>query len=72
VALEGLGRRRNGPRDIIELVERIYNVDFPEALRILLSREYPVEYYKRESEIEKRDRDAKIAYARRLYASSSR
>ena len=27
--------------DIIELVERVYNVDFPEALRILLSREYP-------------------------------
>ncbi len=54
--------------DIIELVERVYNVDFPEALRMLLSREYPAEYYKRESEIEKRDRDAKIAYARRLYA----
>jgi hypothetical protein len=54
--------------DIIELVERVYNVDFPEALRMLLSREYPAEYYKRESEVEKRDRDAKIAYARRLYA----
>ena len=33
--------------DIIELVERVYNVDFPEALRILLSREYPAEYYQR-------------------------
>lgn len=54
--------------DIIELVERVYDVDFPEALKILLSREYPSEYYKRESEVEKRDRDAKIAYARRLYA----
>ncbi len=54
--------------DIIELVERVYSVDFPEALRILLSREYPAEYYKRESEVEKRDRDAKITYARRLYA----
>lgn len=54
--------------DIIELVERVYNVDFPEALRILLSREYPAEYYKRESQVDKRDRDAKIAYARRLYA----
>jgi hypothetical protein len=54
--------------DIIELVERVYSVDFPEALRILLSREYPAEYYKRESEIDKRDRDAKIAYAGRLYA----
>ena len=31
--------------DIIELVERVYNVDFPEALRMLLSREYPAEYY---------------------------
>jgi hypothetical protein len=54
--------------DIIELVERACNVDFPEALRILLSREYPAEYYTKESETEKRDRDAKIAYARRLYA----
>ena len=54
--------------DIIELVERVYNVDFPETLRILLSREYPAEYYQRQSETEKRDREAKIAYARRLYA----
>jgi hypothetical protein len=53
--------------DIMELVKRVYNIDFPEALRILLSKEFPGEYYRREGEIEKRDRDAKIAYARRLY-----
>ena len=54
--------------DIMELVKHVYDVDFPEALRVLLSKEYPSEYYKREVESEKRDRDAKIAYARRLYA----
>ena len=53
--------------DIMELAKRIYNVGFPEALRMLLAKEFPAEYYKRESEVEKRDRDAKIAYARRLY-----
>jgi hypothetical protein len=53
--------------DIIELAMRIYEVDFPEALKRLLSKEFPAEYYKREAEVEKRDRDAKIAYARRLY-----
>ncbi len=54
--------------DIIELVERVYHVAFPEALTILLSKEYPAGYYRREAEAEKRDRDEKIAYARRLYA----
>ena len=68
VALEGLGGDEEDRGDIIELVERVYDVDFPEALRILLSREYPAEYYQRQSATEKRDRDAKIAYARRLYA----
>lgn len=53
--------------DIIELVERIYNVDFRKALRMLLSKEFPAEYYRREAEIEKRDHEAKIAYARSLY-----
>jgi len=53
--------------DIIELVERVYNVDFKKALRMLLAKEFPVEYYRREKEIERRDRDAKIAYARSLY-----
>lgn len=54
--------------DIIELVRRIYEVDFPEALRILLSKEFPAEYYKQEGQAEKHDREAKIAYARRLYS----
>ena len=53
--------------DIIELVEKVYNVEFKEALRMLLSSEFPAEYYKREAEVEKRDRKAKIAYANRLY-----
>ncbi len=53
--------------DIIELVKCLYNVDFPEALRRLLTKEFPAEYYQREAETEKRDREAKIAYARRLY-----
>lgn len=53
--------------DIIELVKHLHNIDFPEALKMLLSKEFPAEYYRREAETEKRDREAKIAYARRLY-----
>ncbi len=53
--------------DIIELVERVHRVNFLDALRILLSKEYPAAYYEREAETEKHDRHAKIAYARRLY-----
>jgi hypothetical protein len=53
--------------DIIELVKRVYSIDFPEALKVLLSKEFPVEYYKREAQTEKRDREAKITYARQLY-----
>jgi hypothetical protein len=53
--------------DIIELVKRLCNVDFPEALKMLLSKEFPAEYYRREAETEERDHEAKIAYARRLY-----
>ncbi|OPY05204.1 MAG: DNA primase [Syntrophorhabdus sp. PtaB.Bin184] len=53
--------------DIIELVERVHRVKFPEAVRILLSHEYPAAYYEREAETEKRDREAKTAYARWLY-----
>jgi hypothetical protein len=54
--------------DIIELVERVHRVKFPEAVRILLSHEYPTAYYEQEAETEKRDREAKIAYARGLYS----
>ncbi len=54
--------------DIIELAERVYRVNFLEALRILMSNEYPATYYEREAETERRDREAKIAYARGLYS----
>ena len=52
--------------DIFALVMRAYKVDFLEAGRMLLRKEFPAEYYKTEA-VEEIDKEKKISYAKWLY-----
>lgn len=56
--------------DIIALVERLWKVDFKEAMRLLLSEEYPPGYFKTENRKEEMTREQKIAYASKIYLTT--
>ena len=53
--------------DIYALVMKVCNVEFMEAARMLLAKEFPSEYYRRENEAETEDKERKISLARTLY-----
>ncbi len=56
--------------DIISLVERLWKVDFKEAMRLLLSEEYPPGYFREETRKEEMTREQKIAYASKIYLTT--
>ena len=57
--------------DIIALVERLWRVDFKEAMRLLLSEEYPPRYFQGEqTPKEEMTREQKIAYASKIYLTT--
>ncbi len=60
----------NDRGDILTLVMRIYNVEFVEAARMLFAKEFSSEYYQREAECEKLDREKKLSLLRKIYLRS--
>lgn len=54
--------------DIFSLVMRLWSVDFMEAARMLMAKEFPSEYYRREVDAEAMDKERKVSLAKRVYA----
>lgn len=54
--------------DIFSLVMRLWNVSFLEAAQMLMAREFPADYYRREKESQTMDKQIKLELVKKIYA----